>query len=84
MSAAIMAWYFSFILRTLFTKLKNLTMRKTIGLLLGAAAAYGIYKYSKLSPSEKNELRSRGKDFLDKQLGGVNNLFGKKQNGVHS
>lgn len=61
-------------------------MRKTIGLLLGAAAAYGIYKYSKMSPTEKNELRSRGKDFLDKQLGDLGGLFGKKQtvsNGTH-
>jgi len=61
-------------------------MRKTIGLLLGAAAAYGIYKYSKMSPTEKNELRSRGKDFLDKQLSDVSSLFGKKQtvsNGTH-
>ena len=61
-------------------------MRKTIGLLLGAAAAYGIYKYSKMSPTEKKELRARGKDFLDKQLGDVSSMFGKKQtvsNGTH-
>jgi hypothetical protein len=62
-------------------------MRKTIGLLLGAAAVYGAYKYSKMSPTEKNELKSRGKDFLDKQLGDLGGLFGKKQttasNGTH-
>jgi len=71
---------------TLLNNYKNLIMRKTIGLLLGAAAAYGIYKYSKLSASEKNELKARGKDFLDKQLGDLGSMFGKKystSNGAH-
>ena len=53
--------------------------RKSIGMLLAAAAAYGIYKYSKLSPEEKNNLKSRGKDFLDKNLGGLGSFFGKRQ-----
>ena len=53
-------------------------MKKSLGLLVFAAAAYGIYKYSKLSSEEKNDLKGRGKDLLDKKLG-LGNLFGKKQ-----
>ena len=52
--------------------------RKGIGLLLAAAAAYGYYKYSKMSPEQRNSLKQKGKDFLDKNLGGVKNMFGKK------
>lgn len=52
--------------------------RKGLGLLLAAAAAYGYYKYSKMSPEQKNGLRQKGKDFLDKNLGGVKDMFGKK------
>ena len=52
--------------------------RKSIGLLLAAAAAYGAYKYSKLSPEEKNNLKARGKDLLNKNFG-LGNLFGRKQ-----
>jgi len=43
-------------------------MRKTIGLLLAAAAAFGIYKYSKLTPQQKRDLKEKGKDFLDKKM----------------
>jgi hypothetical protein len=53
--------------------------RKSLSMLLAAAAAYGMYKYSKLSPQQKNNLKAKGKDFLDKQFGGLGNLFGKKQ-----
>lgn len=52
--------------------------RKGIGLLLAAAAAYGYYKYSKMTPEQRNSLKQKGKDFLDKNLGGVKNMFGKK------
>jgi hypothetical protein len=55
-----------------------MTRNKGIGLLLAAAAAYGAYRYSKMSPQAKSDLRSRGKGFLDKNLGGLGNLFGKK------
>jgi hypothetical protein len=58
--------------------------RRTLGLLLGAAAAYGMYKYSKMSPTDKTNLKARGKDFLDKQLGGLGNLFGRKTTPVNS
>ncbi len=52
--------------------------RKGIGLLLAAAAAYGVYRYSKMTPEQKNSLKQKGKDFVDKNLGGVKNMFGKK------
>jgi hypothetical protein len=51
-------------------------MRKGF-LLLAAAAAYGYYRYSKMSPQQKSDLRSRGKSFLDKNLGEVKNMFTK-------
>ncbi|MBC7948889.1 MAG: hypothetical protein H7Y42_13450 [Chitinophagaceae bacterium] len=52
--------------------------RGKLGMLLAAAAAFGAYKYSKMTPDQKNTIRTRGKDFLDKNLGGLGNLFGKK------
>ena len=52
--------------------------RKGLGLLLAAAAAYGYYKYSKMTPEEKNDLKEKGKKFVDKNFGGIGNLFGKK------
>jgi hypothetical protein len=58
--------------------------RRTLGLLLGAVAAYGIYKYSKMSPTDKANLKTRGRDFLDKQLGGLGDLFGRKKTPVNS
>jgi hypothetical protein len=54
--------------------------RKGLGLLLAAAAAYGAYRYSKMTPEQKNNLRQKGKDLLDKNLGGMKNMFGKKTN----
>ena len=52
--------------------------RQRLGVLLAAAAAYGYYKYSKMTPEQKNGLRDKGKSFFDKYLGGLGNLFGKK------
>ena len=51
---------------------------KKIGLLLAAAAAYGAYRLSKMTPEQKNSLKTRGKDFLNKNLGGHNDLMAKK------
>jgi len=31
-----------------------------------------------MSPEEKTNLRERGKKFVDKNLGGMGNIFGKK------
>ena len=42
--------------------------RKLLGLLF-AAAAYGLYRYNKMTPEEKSDLKKRGKDFLNKNLG---------------
>ena len=51
--------------------------RKLLGLLF-AAAAYWLYKYSRMTPEQKGDLKKRGKEFLDKNMGGVENMFGKK------
>ena len=51
--------------------------RKLLGLLF-AAAAYRFYRYSKMTPEEKTDLKRRGKDFLDKNMNGVGNMLGKK------
>ena len=51
--------------------------RKLLGLLF-AAAAYGLYKYSRMTPEQKGDLKRRGKDFLNKNMGGVENMFGNK------
>jgi hypothetical protein len=51
--------------------------RRGLGLLLAAAAAFGYYKYRKMTPEQKRDLQQRGKGFLDKNLGGLRNLFGK-------
>jgi len=48
--------------------------RKLLGLLF-AAAAYGLYKYSRMTPEQKNDIKRRGKDFLDKNVG---NAFGNR------
>ena len=53
-------------------------LRGKLGLIAMAAAAYGIYKYSKLTTEEKNALKTKGKDFVDKNLGGLGDIFGKK------
>jgi hypothetical protein len=53
-------------------------MRKTLGLLLAAAAAFGIYKYSKMTPQQKKDLREKGKDFVDKKMR-MGNLLNKKR-----
>ncbi len=53
-------------------------MDKTkIALILAAAAAYGAYRYSKMTPEEKESLKAKGKEFVDKALGELN-LFGNK------
>ena len=53
-------------------------LKGKLGLIAAAAAAYGIYKYSKMTPEQKSSLKAKGKDFVDKNLGGLDNIFGKK------
>lgn len=57
--------------------------RKGLGLLLAAAAAFGYYKYRKMSPDQKKSLHERGKGFIDK-YSGFKNLFGKKTTPVNT
>ena len=52
--------------------------RKLLGLLF-AAAAYGVYKYTRMTPEEKGDLKKRWKEFLDNNLGDLLNMIGKKQ-----
>ena len=52
--------------------------RKGLGLLMAAAAAFGYYKYSKMTPQQKSDLRTKAKGFVDKNLGGLGNIFGRK------
>jgi len=56
-------------------------MRKTIGLLLAAAAAFGIYKYSKMTPQQKRDLKEKGKDLWAKRMK-MGNMFAKKKAAV--
>lgn len=58
-------------------------MNRRIGVLLAAAAAYGAYRYNKLSAEEKTKLKQRGTDFLNKNLGDLGNLFSKKKTTVN-
>jgi hypothetical protein len=48
-------------------------------LLLLGAAAFGAYKYSKMSDQQKKDLVNRGKKFVDDNLGGLKNAFGQKR-----
>lgn len=50
--------------------------RKLLGLLF-AAAAYGIYKYTKMTPEQKENLKKKGGDML-KDLSGMRNTAGNK------
>lgn len=42
---------------------------KGLGLLLAAAAAYGYYRYSKMTPEEKKSLVEKGKKILNESMG---------------
>jgi hypothetical protein len=55
---------------------------KKVGLLLAAAAAYGAYRLSKMTPEEKNNLKTKGRNFLNKNFGGLNDLMAKKKANV--
>jgi hypothetical protein len=58
--------------------------RGKVGLLVAAAAAaYGAYRYSKMTPEQRTGLKEKGKNFFDKNLGGLGNLFGKKSSSVN-
>jgi hypothetical protein len=48
------------------------------GLLLLGAAAFGAYKYSKMSDQQKRDLKDKGKRFVDDNLGSLKNVFGSR------
>ncbi len=53
--------------------------RRGLGpLLLAGLAAFGYYKYSKMSELEKQDLKNKGKKFVDENLGQLKGVFGKK------
>ena len=64
-------------------KIKKLVMQRRFGVLLAAAAAYGAYRYSKMTAEQKNNLKAKGKDFLDKNFGNLSNAFSKKKTTVN-
>ena len=53
--------------------------KKAIGLLLAAAAAYGYYRYSKMTPDQKKKMMQKGKDLLKDNFGGIADFFGTKK-----
>lgn len=46
-------------------------------LLLAGAAAYGLYKLSKMSAAERGELLEKGKQMVADNLGGLKTVFGR-------
>lgn len=59
-------------------------LRNKTGLLLAGLAAFGYYKYSKMTPEQKKNLMDKGKDLLNKNFSGVENMFGKKASGTNN
>ena len=55
-----------------------MTRKTSLGsLLLAGAAAYGIYKLSKLSSGQRNELLNKGKKLISDNMGGLSTVFGR-------
>ncbi len=52
--------------------------KKAMGMLLAAAAAYGYYRYSKMTPEEKKNMMEKGKQLLNENFSGIGDFFGKK------
>ena len=48
------------------------------GLLLLGAAAFGAYKYSKMSEQDKKNLKDKGKKMFDDNFGSLKNMFGQR------
>jgi len=51
--------------------------KKGLGLLIAAAAAYGYYRFSKMTPEQKKAWKEKGMKFIDENFS-LGNLFGKK------
>ncbi|MEO5649624.1 MAG: hypothetical protein ABIR03_06840 [Ginsengibacter sp.] len=53
--------------------------KSTAPLLLASLAAFAYYKYSKMTPEKKNDLKEKGKDLLDKYVPQpIKNIFRKE------
>jgi len=51
--------------------------RNKVGLLIAAAgAAYAYYHYTRMTPEERTNLKTKGKDLFTKAFGGAGNMFG--------
>lgn len=46
-------------------------------LLLAGLAAFAYYKFKKMSPEKKNELKDKGMDLVDKYVPQLKNIFSK-------
>ena len=55
-------------------------MNKALVSVLLGAAAYGLYRFSKMSPEQKDNLKRRGKEFLDKNMSGLDGVMSKRRN----
>lgn len=53
--------------------------RKGLGLLLAGLAAYGYYKFSRMSPTEKSAMKQKARKYMDDGLGKIENLFRPKK-----
>jgi hypothetical protein len=54
-------------------------------LLLAGAAAFGLYKYSKMSQQDKDNLVNKGKKLFDENVPeSVKGMFGKKEDGQNT
>ena len=49
--------------------------KKGLGLLLAAAAAYGYYRYSKMTPEQKNAMMEKGKKMVNENFGSLGKMF---------
>ena len=53
-------------------------------LLLLGAAAFGAYKYSKMSDQQKKDIVDKGKKMVNDNLGGLKSAFGKQTGAMSS
>lgn len=53
--------------------------RNKMNLLLAGLAAYGYYKYSKMSPVEKQSMKDKARRFFNDNLSGLGNIFGTRK-----